>query len=792
MASERENNVGEVAQTESARSRRGSTVRDRNGTNGACTACTKHFEPLLSELSQIRVHGPAMQRVRANQIKHKPQVRALGQKHKARRQWLWTHAFDSHGSWSGHRECISKLTGTNQRTLTNLRRLYCERRAQQRFYPACVVLNCEELLKELVYDGDHEPENWASLQTRRNWLKRRIFETGDNRTPVPLPPDSSTPPLHLNVFKKRTQKMAQLERFKSFIMANAVPTGRRQRGKTHYLLPSIRRIRPSKLNDSNNDALRARHTEMTYESLTHRFNETLSALEPPLATVSHDTICRWLKEYFPRYGVSPVQSDYCDTCSEIKQQIDSARRAKQHLLDSGNAAVADISAKEILINSYEANLRQHRDLATKEQEEYKHRTACTSEFFRSNILGNECDQNFQGAADYCLENETSAEVVLACDFQMGKLVPHWGQTAQPGKTYYYQKIMHHVFGIVDSSNSRKYVYVVDETVGGDKDSDHVCSFLFDYIERMVQQQARFLRLYMDAAPYFKTKFIVWWAAEMVTRGRFRRVVMSYMVPGHTKFEPDTIFAQIANRFYKTDVFNTNELLQVIGACDAVPHEIASRCLRRWKEALAEKYVDIPRVSEWNVMVVECVREKRGADLICTGVTLKVKRSVTQDDYEKAFRGGSITMNLLKRGVEASKDAAPSAELSAAIDASMNKQITGDKLRNITEMYDSYVPRDRWPRQLVEALHARRGGTDTVGIERPHIPANSQHDAQAIRVGHLIDTQEGAARSHSYLRRVDGASRMPDEQLAEILRKAPDSGVRTMPRRKRARKIVEGQ
>ncbi len=84
-----------------------------------------------------------------------------------------------------------------------------------------------------------------------------------------------------------------------------------------------------------------------------------------------------------------------------------------------------------------------------------------------------------------------------------------------------------------------------------------------------------------------------------------------MIPGHTKFEPDSMFAQIANRFYKTDVFNTKELLQVIGACSAVPHEMCSRDLRRWKGSLEAKYVEVPRITEWNMMVVEGVtRESR--------------------------------------------------------------------------------------------------------------------------------------------------------------------------------------
>lgn len=87
----------------------------------------------------------------------------------------------------------------------------------------------------------------------------------------------------------------------------------------------------------------------------------------------------------------------------------------------------------------------------------------------------------EAAEFYRIENERDSEVIISCDLKMGKILPHWGQSAQPGKKYYYKKIMRHFFGIVDSSNSLKGVYVVDETVAVDKDSDHVCSVLFHYL-----------------------------------------------------------------------------------------------------------------------------------------------------------------------------------------------------------------------------------------------------------------------------------------------------------------------
>jgi len=225
---------------------------------------------------------------------------------------------------------------------------------------------------------------------------------------------------------------------------------------------------------------------------------------------------------------APQQSDYCDTCSELKQQISSGNRTIQDLLDSGNSDPASISRKEVITNDYAVALTKHTEIGEKEQEKYK-----TTR-----------DESVAAFKDVNLSSQTgralcaSRDAVIGCDFQMGKLVPHWGQTAQPGKTYYYQKILHHVFGIVNSSSGPDKMYVMDETVAGEKNTNHVCSHLYQYVMIEVPLEFKTVRIYLDSAGYFKNSYMIWWAAEMVSQGRFTRVVFVFMVSGHTKFECD--------------------------------------------------------------------------------------------------------------------------------------------------------------------------------------------------------------------------------------------------------------
>ena len=69
--------------------------------------------------------------------------------------------------------------------------------------------------------------------------------------------------------------------------------------------------------------------------------------------------------------------------------------------------------------------------------------------------------------------------ILSVDYQMQKLVPHWGHSPQPGATYL-QKMSHNIFGIVDHSGEHSMLYISDKTVGPEN-MDHTISLLTHYI-----------------------------------------------------------------------------------------------------------------------------------------------------------------------------------------------------------------------------------------------------------------------------------------------------------------------
>lgn len=77
--------------------------------------------------------------------------------------------------------------------------------------------------------------------------------------------------------------------------------------------------------------------------------------------------------------------------------------------------------------------------------------------------------------------------------------------------------MHHSFGIFNASSELQTVNVVVDNLFGDKDSKLTGSFFVDYVSAVLPALVHYVLSYLDTAPSFKSRFIAWWVAEMVSR-----------------------------------------------------------------------------------------------------------------------------------------------------------------------------------------------------------------------------------------------------------------------------------
>ena len=121
----------------------------------------------------------------------------------------------------------------------------------------------------------------------------------------------------------------------------------------------------------------------------------------------------------------------------------------------------------------------------------------------------------------------SFKVVIAADYQMCKLVPYWGLSAQPGSMYYLQKLNHDVFGIVNHAQNMCTVYLFDERVGP-KNTDHTVSYLTDYLAKL-PSWINCVHLFLDnTSSTNKNCYLMAWAYEMIQQGRLKFLRVSFL------------------------------------------------------------------------------------------------------------------------------------------------------------------------------------------------------------------------------------------------------------------------
>ena len=122
-------------------------------------------------------------------------------------------------------------------------------------------------------------------------------------------------------------------------------------------------------------------------------------------------------------------------------------------------------------------------------------------------------------------------------------MPYWGESPQPNSTYYYQKINHDVFGIVNHATNKSAVYIFNERIGP-KNTNHTVSYPTQYLTSLPDFVRR-IHLFLDnASSANKNCFTMAWAREMVQQGKLDFICISFMIPGHTKFIHDQLFSKI--------------------------------------------------------------------------------------------------------------------------------------------------------------------------------------------------------------------------------------------------------
>ena len=269
-----------------------------------------------------------------------------------------------------------------------------------------------------------------------------------------------------------------------------------------------------------------------------------------------------------------------------------------------------------------------------------------------------------------LQSEYTA--FISADYMMSKNLPFWGESPQPAKTYYMMKLVCDVFGIVDHSKQGKdsnYTYLCDELAAGPKNTDRTITFLNHFLHNHVDDWVKNVTFCLDNARICKNKYLLSWANELVNQGQFHSIRFCYMVVGHTKFQPDRLFASVAKSFYSRDVFCI-EMLQVIAQLYSTSYLFTAGDILQWRVALEPMYNALPGITNLHDFV--SFSEEFGH------ASLKCRLNCYSGSFEKVS---------LKKTSASSNICNPSSHKLVL------HSLSDQKLKQLTEQYDKFIKAD---------------------------------------------------------------------------------------------------
>lgn len=627
------------------------------GPSGSCPRCapvlsrySDTFKGLVhqgSELKRRRLINPSPKR---DTIHYRDLVK--------QNEWLRNNIFDSLGNFLYCAACVRASLGVSKARLTRQRNI----KRQQSQLPI-VELPKSEVEEKRLGDCVVMP---ISLETPFSLWWRSL----DSSTVVQVRYPHGR---HGNAGKKsHFAKEASLQEFLQFVDNNSQPNGRSadSTGPTSYFIPKFTAIQMPKPTVSHYD-------ERLCRSVVGEFNRTQR--EKGRQEISNGSSHNWLKAHRPKVAICPHQEDYCDVCSKSKSLVHSKQTTINRLLQSANASAEDIKKLEEELKSLKEDNENHRDDARMSHEHYvEAKSRCSKEWLEITSL--EQKGALTEEEKVKLEQmKTRFDLVLCADYQMCKLVPFWGCSAQPGSTYYLQKLNHDIFGIVNHGSGCSTVYLFDERVGP-KNTDHTISYLNHYISKLPAWVQR-VHIFLDnTASTNKNFFMMSWAAELVQQKKLHLIRLSFLIAGHTKFSPDLLFSKIAKSYNRSDVFTTEELKEVISPYAEVIIDEGD-IVQDWRTPIASKYSKIPGIRSLHDFVYV-------SHLVTSAVVARVRKSCHSGPFEN-----SVTHVLQSKDA---KECIFPDQVSGTYAAKGNvRPLSKSKLEHLHSMYRDFIPPERY-------------------------------------------------------------------------------------------------
>ena len=199
-----------------------------------------------------------------------------------------------------------------------------------------------------------------------------------------------------------------------------------------------------------------------------------------------------------------------------------------------------------------------------------------------------------------------------------------------------KKPVREIFGIVNAGVKRGFVYVHGRETGH-KDSNSVANLLLMHIFKEWKGEDTLI-LYLDnCGGQNKNKTVLGFLFMLVEGTIFSRIHLCFMVPGHTKFEPDQLFGAISTTLKNRSWLGDQELLAHVATVQYGGKPVA---VQRVDET---RFVDISaHLSNVKFVPVKGIQKQR--ELVVTTTSKHSGAVWHQENLSGEFRRSEVQKN----------------------------------------------------------------------------------------------------------------------------------------------------
>ena len=332
----------------------------------------------------------------------------------------------------------------------------------------------------------------------------------------------------------------------------------------------------------------------TYISIWQAYKSGLRAAYPQAKGVGYDSFRNIWKQALAHIKFQGPRSDLCDVCDELKNHMRfvTSREDWQRLVSEYEAHYSDADA---------ARTVYHRQI-----EEAKTSWHHLSSKTRSVIL-----KGLSTVAQLREQNACWRRMKMHYSFDFAQQVFYPYSSQQRGKEFFKTARKCQVFGVCAEALPRQVFFLIDESEFVGKGSSVVISLLdaFFRLHGLGEQEAT---LQADnCTGQNKNNYMMWYLMWRVMNGLHKRVTLSFMIPGHTKFAPDRYFGLFKIKYRKSTIDSLSDVIKCVEESTAENKTVAqpygqhlgllsrSFAYRDWGNYLGKYFNPIDNILRYN-------------------------------------------------------------------------------------------------------------------------------------------------------------------------------------------------